>query len=130
MIFSILASKAISTSTRLKSNSHQQYKFAVSEFCTYNFLLVLFGERSWTRASKDFAEVTGVSQPLCVALGPSLDWNFGYQSIDGQQKWRRRRKKGSDLKPGCFYKSRLSPSFIFLATIIFFHAFYNVGLLL
>lgn len=70
-----------------------------------------FGECSWAHASKDFAEVTDINRPLCVILGPSLDWFFGYQSIDGQLKWIRRREKGPDLKYGHFYKSCLFPYF-------------------
>ncbi|KAL9064741.1 MAG: hypothetical protein Q9161_008670 [Pseudevernia consocians] len=59
----------------------------------------------WTRALKDFAEITDVNRPLCVALAPSLDWFFGYQSINGQQRWIRRREKAPGLKHGHFYKS-------------------------
>ena len=70
-----------------------------------------FGGCSWAHASKDFAEVTDINQPLCVILGPSLDWFFGYQSIDGQQKWIRKGEKGPDLKYGHFYKSCLFPCF-------------------
>lgn len=65
----------------------------------------------WTHGTKDFAEVTDVNHPLCVALAPSLDWFFGYQAIDGQMKWTRRREKGPDLKYGSLYKSCLFPSF-------------------
>ena len=67
----------------------------------------------------EIAEVTDVNWPLCVALGPSLDWFFGYQSIDDQQKWIRRREKGPALKYGSFYKSCLFPSFIFVSIMIF-----------
>ncbi|CAF9933380.1 hypothetical protein IMSHALPRED_009333 [Imshaugia aleurites] len=59
----------------------------------------------WKQASSDIAEVTDVNRPLCVALGPSLDCFFGYDSIDGQQKWIRRREKGPNLKYGQFYKT-------------------------
>ncbi|KAF6232150.1 hypothetical protein HO173_009533 [Letharia columbiana] len=59
----------------------------------------------WARATKDFAKLTDVNRPLCVALGPNLDWFFGYQAIDGQMKWTRRREQGPNLKHGSFYKS-------------------------
>ena len=110
ILFSVLASKAISISTRLKGNSHQQCKFAILKCLTDDFLYCP-AEHSWMRASKDFADITDVNRPLCVALGPSLDWFYGYQSIDGQQKWTRRREKGPALKYGHFYKSCLLPSF-------------------
>lgn len=108
--FSVLASKAIFTSTRPKGNSHQQCKFVILKCWTYNFLYCP-AEHSWMRASKDLAEITDVNRPLCVALGPSLDWFYGYQSIDGQHKWIRRLEKGPALKSGHFYKSCLLPSF-------------------
>lgn len=91
---------------------------------------MLSGEHSWTRASREFAEITDVNRPLCVALGPNLDWFFGYQSINGQQEWIRRREKGSDLKHGHFHKSCLFPSFIPFSIIISTYAFYNANLLL
>lgn len=71
---------------------------------------------SWEKGKKDLGAVTDVEYPLCVALGPSLDWFFGYKAIGGQLKLIRRNEKGPGLKHGSFYKQCRSAMLVYSST--------------
>lgn len=78
--------------------------------------------RSWPTANESLRLTADIHRPLCVALGPTLDWFLGYQSANGQLKWIRGREKRPKSKHGAAYDickpCRLVPVAVSLSTMM------------
>ncbi|MCJ1280601.1 hypothetical protein MMC21_008430 [Puttea exsequens] len=58
----------------------------------------------WETGKADLLSFTTIDQPVCVALGPNLDYFFGYRCIKGELKLIRKREKSPEFKLGSLHR--------------------------